>query len=72
VFLKTDGGYITTKEYGGVLDVRKAMSNAPTIPSNVGAILLSWEESLLLNESMQLNLERQFQGRNSRCRHLFQ
>jgi hypothetical protein len=42
------------------------MSNAPTIPSNVGAILLFWEESLLLSELRQLNLERQYQGRNSK------
>jgi hypothetical protein len=42
------------------------MSNAPTIPSNVVVILLSWEESLLLNELRQFNLERQFQGRNSK------
>jgi hypothetical protein len=42
------------------------MPNAPTptIPSNVGAILLSREESLFLNESRQLNLKRQFEGRN--------
>jgi hypothetical protein len=42
------------------------MPNAPTIPSKVGAIFLSREESLLLNELMQLSLERQFQGRNFR------
>jgi len=39
---------------------------APIIPSNVGVIFFSREESLLLNESRQLNLERQSQGRNSR------
>jgi hypothetical protein len=40
------------------------MPNAPTTPSNVGAILLSREESLILNESRQFSLERQSQGRN--------
>jgi hypothetical protein len=35
------------------------MPNAPTTPSNVGAILLFREESLLLNESKQLSFERQ-------------
>jgi hypothetical protein len=64
VFLNTYGEYISTKKYGSVLDAQGPMSNAPTIPSNVGAIFLSWEESLLLNESMQLNLERPSQGRN--------
>jgi hypothetical protein len=34
------------------------MSNAPTIPNNVGVILFSREESLLFNESKQLSLER--------------
>jgi hypothetical protein len=34
------------------------MPNAPTTPNNVGAILLSREESLLLHESRQLNLEK--------------
>jgi hypothetical protein len=42
------------------------MSNAPTIPSNVGAIPLFWEESLLFNELKQLNFEKQSQGRNSK------
>jgi hypothetical protein len=42
------------------------MPNAPTTPSNVGAILFSREESLLFNESKQLNFERQSQGKNSR------
>jgi len=42
------------------------MPNALTTPSNVGAILFSREESLLLNESKQLNFERQSQGKNSR------
>jgi hypothetical protein len=42
------------------------MANAPTIPSNVGATILSREESLLLNELMQLSLQRQSQGRNSK------
>ncbi len=66
MFLDTDGEYISTNEYGSLLDAWKAMPNAPTptIPSNVGAILLSREESLFLNESRQLNLKRQFEGRN--------
>jgi hypothetical protein len=34
------------------------MPNAPTTPSIVGAILLSREKSLLLNESRQLSLEK--------------
>jgi hypothetical protein len=41
------------------------MPNAPTTPSNVGG-LFSREESLSFNESRQLNLERQSQGRNFR------
>ncbi len=53
-------------EYGHVLDAQEAMQNAPTAPSNVGAILLSKEESLLFNESMQVSVERQPQGVNSR------
>jgi hypothetical protein len=60
MFLNTYGEYISTKKYGSVLDAWGAMPNAPTIPSNVGAILLFWEESLLFNELRQLNLERQF------------
>jgi len=42
------------------------MPNAPTTPSNVGAIFLCREESLLLNESKQFSLEK-FIG----CRCLF-
>jgi len=42
------------------------MPNAPIIPNDVGAIFLSREESLLFNELMQLSLERQSQGRNSK------
>jgi len=49
-----------------VLDARTAMPNAPTTPSNVGAIFLSREKSLLINESRQFSLEKQSQGRNSR------
>ncbi len=52
VFLGTYGEYISTNEYGSVLDVWKAMPNAPTIQSNVGAIFLSREESSLFNELM--------------------
>ncbi len=66
VFLDTYGEYINTNEYGNVLDAQRAMPNAPTIPNNVGAILLSREEALLFNESKQLNLEKQSQGRNLR------
>jgi hypothetical protein len=66
VFLNTYGECISTNECGSVLDARRAMPNAPTTPSNVGAILLSREESLLLNESRQFNLEMQSQKRNSR------
>ncbi len=66
MFLDTYGEYISTNEYGNVLDARGAMPNAPTTPSNVGAILLSMEESLLLNESRQFQIEKQSQGRNSR------
>jgi hypothetical protein len=58
MFLNTYGEYISTNEYGSVLDARGAMSNAPTIPNNVGVILFSREESLLFNESKQLSLER--------------
>jgi hypothetical protein len=42
------------------------MLNAPTTPSNVGAIVFCREELLLLNESRQFSLERQSQGRNYR------
>jgi len=41
------------------------MPNAPTIPNNVGAIFLSRDEPLK-NELMQLSLEKQSQGRNSK------
>jgi hypothetical protein len=66
MFLDTYGEYINTNEYESVLDTQRAMPNAPTTPSNVGAIRLSREESLLLNKSKQLNLEKQSQGRNLR------
>jgi hypothetical protein len=66
VFLDTYGEYISTNEYGNVLDAQGAMPNAPIIPNDVGAIFLSTEESLLFNELMQLSLERQSQGRNSK------
>jgi len=58
MFLNSYGKYISTNEYGSVLDARGTMSNAPTIPNNVGVILLSRDESLLFNESKQLSLER--------------
>jgi hypothetical protein len=58
MFLNTYGKCIYTNEYGSVLDAQGAMPNAPTTPSNVDAILLSKEESLLFDESKQLSLER--------------
>jgi len=51
VFLDTYGEYINTNEYGNLLDAWGAMLNVPTVPSNVGAIFLFREKSLLLNES---------------------
>jgi hypothetical protein len=48
------------------------MLNAPTTPSNVGAIFLFREESLLFNESKQCNLAKKSQGRNPGGRCLFQ
>jgi hypothetical protein len=42
-----------------MLDAQGRMPNAPTIPTNVGVILLSREKSLIFNESKQLNLEKQ-------------
>ncbi len=66
VFLDYCGEYINTNEYVNVLDAQRVMPNAPTTPSNVDVILVFWEESLLLNESKQLSLERQSQGRNYR------
>ncbi len=53
-------------EFGSMLDAQRTMPNAPTIPSNVGVILLSREKSLLFNEPRQLSFERQSQGRKSR------
>jgi hypothetical protein len=50
--------YISTNENRSVLDAQGAMRNAPTTPSNVGVIFFFREESLLLNESKQLSLER--------------
>jgi hypothetical protein len=58
VFLNTYWEYISTNDYGSVLNAQRAMPNAPTTPSNFGAIFHSREESLLLNESRQLNFER--------------
>jgi len=66
VFLDTYWEYISTNKYGSVLDAQGAMPNALTTPSNVGAIFLSREESLLLNESRQLSFEKQSQRRNFR------
>ncbi len=67
MFMDTYGEYISTNEYGNVLDAWGAMPNAPTTPSSVGAIFLFREESLLFNESRQLSLEKQSQGRNYRA-----
>ncbi len=58
VFLDINGEYISTNEYGNVLDARGAMPNSLTIPSNVGIILLFREESLLFNQLTQLSFER--------------
>jgi hypothetical protein len=58
VFLDINGEYISTYEYGSVLDARGAMQNSLTIPSNVGIILLFREESLLFNQLTQLSFER--------------
>ncbi len=58
VFLHSCGEYINTNEYGIVLDTWGVMPNAPTTPSNVDVIFLSREESLILNELRQFNLER--------------
>jgi hypothetical protein len=66
MFLNTYGEYTSTNEHGSVLDAQKAMPNAPTIPSNVGTILFSREESLLFNESRQLRFEKQSQRRKYR------
>jgi hypothetical protein len=43
MFLDTYGEYISTNEYGNVLDGQGAMPNAPTTLNDVGAILLSKE-----------------------------
>ncbi len=72
VFLDTYGEYISTNEYGSVLDTWSAMPNAPTTPSNVGAILLSKEGSLLLNESRQFSLEDNPKEKILGCKCLFQ
>jgi hypothetical protein len=66
------GNTLAQKRYESVLDARGAMLNTPTIPSNVGAILLSWEESLLLNKSSQLNLKDNLKEEILKHRHLFQ
>jgi hypothetical protein len=58
VFLHSCGEYISRNEYGSVLDAQGAMPNAPTTPSNVDVILFSREESLIFNESRQLNFEK--------------
>ncbi len=66
MFLDTYGEYISTNEYGSVLDAWGAMQNAPTTSNNVGKLLFSKEESLLLNELMQHNFEKQSQRKNSK------
>jgi hypothetical protein len=50
MFLNTYGEYTSTNEYGSVLDAQRAMPNTPTTPNNVGGIVFSREELLLLNE----------------------
>ncbi len=70
MFLDTYWDYINTNKYGSVLDAQGAMPSALTTPSNVGAIFLSKEESLVFNESRQLSFERQSQGINYR-RYMF-
>ncbi len=58
VFLNAYGEYISTNEYEHVLDAQGAMPNTPIAPINVGTILLFREESWLLNESLQLSVEK--------------
>jgi hypothetical protein len=48
------------------------MPNAPTTPNNVGAIFLSKEESLLLNELRQFSLKDNPKEKNIGRRCLFQ
>jgi hypothetical protein len=72
MFLNTYGEYINTNEYGSVLDARGAMSNAPTTPSNVGAIFFFRVESLLLNEQGNLALKDYPKEEILGCRRLFQ
>jgi hypothetical protein len=48
------------------------MSNAPTSPSNVGAIFFSKEESLLFNEQGNLTLKDNPKEEILGCKHLFQ
>ncbi len=72
MFLDTYGEYISTNEHGSVLDEWGAMPNAPTTPNNVGAIFLSKEESLLLNELRQFSLKDNPKEKNIGRRCLFQ
>ncbi len=58
VFFDTYGEYISTNEDGNALDAPYTMLDAPTIPNMIGAVLLSRAESFLLNEAMQLCVER--------------
>jgi hypothetical protein len=48
------------------------MPNAPTTPSHVGVILMSREESLLLNEQGNLALKDNPKEEIIRCKRLFQ
>ncbi len=72
MFLHNYGEYISKNEYGSVLDAWRAMSNAPTSPSNVGAIFFSKEESLLFNEQGNLTLKDNPKEEILGCKHLFQ
>ncbi len=72
MFLNTYGEYISKNEYGSVLDAWRAMPNAPTTPSHVGVILMSREESLLLNEQGNLALKDNPKEEIIRCKRLFQ
>jgi len=58
VFFDTYGEYMSTNEDGNALDAPYTMLEAPTIPNMIGAVLLSRAESLLLNETRQLCVER--------------
>jgi hypothetical protein len=58
VSFDTYGEYVNTNEDGNALDAPYTMLDAPTIPNMIGVILLFRMESLLLNETRQLCVER--------------